>query len=247
MIKALIIDDEKLSRDLIREFLKPYDNIEVVGECENGFDGLKAILELQPALLFLDVQMPKLTGFEMVELLDEVPVIIFSTAFDQYALKAFELSAADYLLKPYSEERFREAVEKALQKIAIGNQKENIRELVDQVHHRGEKLDRLVVKTGSKIIIIPVEKILLIKAEDDYVAIYSDASKYLKQMTMKVAEEILPNRYFIRVHRSYIVNINFIDRLEAYSKDSYMALLKNGEKVLVSKSGYQALKEVLNF
>lgn len=247
MIKALIIDDEKLARDIVRAFLKPHKNIEIVGECSNGFEGLKAIQELKPELLFLDVQMPKLTGFEMLELLDTLPMIVFSTAYDEFAVKAFELSAADYLLKPYSQTRFDEALDKAITKIE--GQQTNNHVVSDVITHSQQDnfIDRLVVKIGSKIIIIPQEEIELITAQDDYVEIHSKGKKYLKKHTMKYLENALPKDRFIRVHRSHIVAIENIDRLEAYSKDSYLAILKNEQNIPVSKSGYTALKQVLNF
>lgn len=247
MIKALIIDDEKLARDIIKTFIRPHQNIEIVGECANGFEGIKAIQELKPDLLFLDIQMPKLTGFEMLELLDEHPSVIFSTAFDEFAVKAFELSAADYLLKPYSQIRFDEALTKAIGKIE--RQQNDVEVVKEVISHSRDKnsIDRIVVKLGSKIIIIPLEEVELFVAQDDYVEIHSQGKKYLKKHTMKYLENALPSDQFIRVHRSYIVAIENIDRLEAYSKDSYLAILKNKQNIPVSKSGYISLKQALNF
>lgn len=250
MIKILIVDDEKLSRELIRAYLKPHADIEIVGECENGFEGVKAILENKPDLIILDIQMPKLSGFEMLELMDDadIPAIIFSTAYDQYAIKAFELSAADYLLKPYTEKRFNEALEKAVRAIAIDKSDSTVKEIVSYTREKsGEEIERIVVRNGSKITIIPIDKIEYIKAEDDFVEIFSDGKKHLKQMTMKYLSASLPSAQFCRIHRSYIVNIHQINLLEAYSKDSYIALLNNGEKIPVSKTGYQELKALLNF
>ena len=243
MIKAIIIDDEQLARDLIKRFLQDFPQIELVAECANGFDGFKAINEHEPQLIFLDVQMPKLTGFEMLELVDNPPVIIFSTAFDQYAIKAFEQSAADYLLKPYSKARFAEAIEKALKKV----NNENANQLVTtQVleEARSEQLDRIVIKNGAKINIIGIDQIEYFQAQDDYVAVFSGGKKHLKQTTMKYLEDHLSDD-FVRVHRSYIVKVDEIDKLEPYSKDSYVAILKSGEKISVSRSGYQTLKERL--
>ena len=249
MIRAIIIDDEKLSRDLIKAFLKPHSEVEILGECENGFDGFKAITEQKPDLIFLDIQMPKLTGFEMLELLEEadLPSIIFSTAYDQFALKAFELSAADYLLKPYTEIRFNEAIEKAKMKIGYDKGSETVKKIIARSQEKSEIIERIVVRNGSKIIIIPTHEIEFIKAEDDFVEIYNGGKKYLKQMTMKYLTAALPPDQFVRIHRSFILNIEQINLLEAYGKDSYMALLKNGEKIPVSKSGYQSLKGLLNF
>lgn len=248
MIKTIIIDDEKLSRDLIKAFLKPHSEVEILRECENGFEGFKAITEQKPDLVFLDIQMPKLTGFEMLELLEDtdMPSIIFSTAYDQFAIKAFELNAADYLLKPYTEIRFNEAVEKA--KMKIGYDNENVRvKNIGKSLEKNEVMERIVVRNGNKIIIIPTHEVEFVKAEDDFVEIYTGGKKYLKQLTMKYLTGALPPGQFVRVHRSFILNIEQINLLEAYGKDSYMALLKNGEKIPVSKSGYQSLKELLDF
>ncbi len=244
MKKAIIIDDEQLAREDNIKFLSSFTGIEVVAECANGFEGIKAIAEHKPQLLFLDIQMPKLTGFEMLELLDEKPIIIFSTAFDQYAIKAFELSAADYLLKPYSKARFEEAVIKALKKVDEEVDADEVAEAVLDNRQTKEKLDRIVIKNGSQIVIIAAEKVDYIQAQDDYVAVHTEGKKYLKQMTMKYLEENLPDE-FVRVHRSFIVYVNQIDKIEPFSKDSYIAILKSGEKVSVSRSGYGLLKEKL--
>jgi len=246
MISAVVIDDEKLARDVIKAYLKNEKEIEVVAECANGFEGIKAIQENKPDLVFLDIQMPKLTGFEMLEVLEQNPVIIFSTAFDQYAIKAFELNAADYLLKPYAEKRFKEALDKALAKIKQ-DQPSTSETLAKDYKEQQETLDRVVIRSGSKILIIPIDKIDYFEAQDDYVAVHSEGNKYLKQLTMKWLEKSLPQEQFVRVHRSYIVAVDMIDKLEAYSKDSYLAILKNGEKVSVSRTGYQQLKQVLHF
>lgn len=249
MIKALIIDDEKLSRELIRAYLKSHADIEVVGECENGFEGVKAILENKPDLIILDIQMPKLSGFEMLELLNDtdMPAIIFSTAYDQFAIRAFDLSATDYLLKPYTEKRFGEALEKAIKKIAFNKSNDAVKEIISYTQENEADLERIVVRNGSKITIIPIDKINFIKAEDDFVEIHSEGKKHLKQMTMKYLVSALPGSQFCRIHRSYIVNIHQINLLEAYAKDAYIALLNNGEKIPVSKSGYQELKALLGF
>lgn len=244
MIKAIIIDDEQLARDIIKKFLESYSGIEVVAECANGFEGLKAITTHQPHLIFLDIQMPKLTGFEMLELVENKPIIIFSTAYDQYAIKAFELSAADYLLKPYAKNRFDEAVIKALKKINEEvDEGEKVEELLEQ-RETIDKLDRVVIRNGAKIIIIGIDDIDYFHAQDDYVAIRAQDKKYLKQVTMKYLEQNLPDE-FLRVHRSFILNEKALDKIEPYSKDSYVAILKSGEKISVSRSGYQLLKERL--
>lgn len=246
-MKAIIIDDENLARELIKAYLKKFDQVEVIAECSDGFEGLKAIQQYNPDLVFLDIQMPKITGFEMLELIENPPVVIFSTAFDQYAIKAFELNATDYLLKPYSEARFEEAVKKAMAK--IGQKESNQKELdgLKETRSEQENLDRIVVKTGNKIQILSLLQIHHFEAQDDYVAIHSDQGKFLKLMRMKALENGLPEGDFVRIHRSHIVNVKHIEKLELYEKDSYILYLKNGQQLPVSRSGHSRLKEVLRY
>ena len=187
--------------------------------------------------MFLDIQMPKLTGFEMLELLEKQPVIIFSTAYDEFAIKAFEKNTADYLLKPYRQDRFDEAVDKARQRLTSSTGSTVVQRLIDEHHASVEVLDRIVIRSGNKIIILGLESIEYFEAQDDYVAIFSEGNKYLKQLRMKYLETALPGDLFVRVHRSYIVAIDQIDKIEAYTKDSYLAILKNGEKIPVSRLG----------
>ncbi len=247
-IKAIIIDDEELARKVVVNYLAQHPEIEIVAECDNGFTGLKAINEMKPHLLFLDIQMPKINGFELLELMDEKPLIIFSTAHDEYALKAFELSALDYLLKPYSRKRFAEAVQKAIGRIQSGAKQDDALEKLNNDHeNREDYLRRIVVKNGTHVQIIPAEEVLWIEAADDYVEIYTKNSKYLKQKPLSFFESALDPDSFIRVHRSTIVAISEISKLEPYSKDSYVVILKNGKEVNVSKTGMSALKERLNF
>ena len=186
MMTAIIIEDEQPARELVKNYLKAYSAIELLGEFSDGFSGIKAINELHPDLVFLDIQMPKLTGFEMLEILDHMPNIIFTTAYDQFAIKAFEMNAVDYLLKPFSRERFGQAIEKALDRFSKkqGSQ-ESIKELKKHVQNNINKLERVVVKTGSKIKVIPVEDMVWLESQDDYVMIYTPTGKYLKQETMK--------------------------------------------------------------
>ncbi|KYG77933.1 MULTISPECIES: LytR/AlgR family response regulator transcription factor [Roseivirga] len=246
-MKAVIIDDENLARELIKAYLKKFDQVEIIAECSDGFQGLKAIQQHNPDLIFLDIQMPKITGFEMLELIENPPVVIFSTAFDQYAIKAFELNATDYLLKPYSEARFEEAVKKALAK--IGQKESNQKELegLKETRSEQESLDRIVVKTGNKIQILALNQVHHFEAQDDYVAIHSDQGKFLKLMRMKALENGLPTGDFVRIHRSHIVNVKHIEKLELYEKDSYILYLKNGQQLPVSRSGHGRLKEVLRY
>jgi len=245
-IKTIIIDDEPLAIEIIMNYLESHEDIEVLAECHNGFDGLKAIHELQPQLVFLDIMMPKLNGFEMLELLDHHPVIIFSTAYDQYALKAFEQNAIDYLLKPYAQERLDLALEKARKQLSESSPTPEILSLI-KYHQQTGDLHRVVVRNGSKINIIAVDKIHYLEAMDDYVYIHTVNGKFLKQQTMKYFEDQLPAREFVRVHRSYLLALNQLAKLEPYGKDSHVALLKSGGQLPVSRSGYQKLREVLRF
>ena len=243
-IKVIIIDDEKLAREIISSYLKKFDNVELVAECSDGFEGIKQINELKPDLIFLDIQMPKLTGFEMLEILEEPPVIIFTTAFDQYALKAFEVNATDYLLKPFSEVRFAEALNKAIKLITnIPPIQQELNGLVKSVEKRNEFLDRVIIKSGQKIQIIPIEAVHYIEAQDDYTMLYTEKGNFLKQKTMKYFEENLDPKNFPRIHRSYIVRLSMIKQIELLEKESYQVLLNDGKKLPVSKSGYQNLKE----
>lgn len=246
-MKAIIIDDENLARELIKAYLKKFDQVEVIAECADGFEGLKAIQQHSPDLVFLDIQMPKITGFEMLELIENPPVVIFSTAFDQYAIKAFELNATDYLLKPYSEDRFAEAVKKAIAR--VGQQETNQKELenLKEARTEQEQLDRVVVKTGNKIHILALNQVHHFEAQDDYVAIHTDQGKFLKLLRMKALENGLPEDDFVRIHRSHIVNVKQIEKLELYEKDSYILYLKNGQQLPVSRSGHSRLKEVLKY
>ncbi len=244
-IKVIIIDDEKLAREIIKSYLKKFDNAELLAECSDGFEGIKQINEQKPDLIFLDIQMPKLTGFEMLEILEEPPVIIFTTAFDQYALKAFEVNATDYLLKPFSEVRFAEALNKAIKLITnVPPVKQELDGLVKSVEKRNEFLDRVIIKSGQKIQIIPIEAIRYIEAQDDYTMFYTEKGNFLKQKTMKYFEGNLNPAEFIRIHRSYFVKLTAIKHIELFEKESYRVLLNDGVKLPVSKSGYQNLKEI---
>ena len=243
MIKALIIDDEPLARSIVAEYLLAYPNIEVVQECENGFDGLKAINLHQPQLVFLDIQMPKITGFEMLELLDQVPPIIFTTAFDEFAIKAFETNAVDYLLKPFDENRFKKAMDKFLSTNPVQQQKQTVA-TINEVQSTAQN-ERVVVKTGNKIKVISIYDIQYLTADDDYVNIHTLEGSFLKIQTLAFFEKTLDQKLFLRVHRSYIVKLDQITKIELFEKDSHVLILKSGEKIPVSKTGYSKLKAVL--
>ncbi|MGC8803418.1 MAG: LytR/AlgR family response regulator transcription factor [Bacteroidales bacterium] len=247
-IRAIIVEDEEPARVVLREYLKNFPRINPIAEIIDGFNAVKAINEQKPDLLFLDIQLPKLTGFEVLELIEHMPVIIFTTAFDQYAIQAFEKNAADYLLKPFSEERFAMAIQKAMDKLAIRqNDSTTVKKMVDYLSSSPNLLDRIVVKTNSSIKVIPLDQIVYLEAQDDYVMIYTPTGKHLKEKTMKYFETHLPDRQFVRIHRSYIVNIDYIAQIEHFSKETYLAILKNGTKLKISESGYKLLRERLNF
>ena len=244
-MKAILIDDEPLARSLVREYLAAFPQIEIVQECSDGFEGLKAITQHQPDLVFLDVQMPKINGFEMLELLDQPPAVIFTTAFDEFAIKAFDAHAVDYLLKPFSQERFNKAVEKWQQQKDQAEMIKNTQALLQSTSTTPDRQDRIVVKIGTKIRIIPEPDILYLEADDDYIKVYTPDGAFLKSKTMGYFENSLDPKKFIRVHRSYMLQISQITRIEPYEKDSHVAILKSGAKVPVSRSGYAKLKQVL--
>ncbi len=244
MIRCVIIDDEPLARSIVKEYLQTHSNIELVQECSDGFEGVKAIHQHHPDLIFLDIQMPKISGFEMLELIDEPPAIIFTTAFDEHAMKAFEASAIDYLLKPFSKERFDKALNKWMQK-KENTLATNTGALLKNLSPQTDEQNRVVVKTGNQIRIIPVTEISYIEACDDYVKIHTAAEVFMKKKTMNHFETVLSEKEFVRVHRSYLVQLSHIMRIELMEKESYCALLKSGIKIPLSKTGYAKLKVVL--
>jgi len=243
--KALIIDDEELARNLLREMLSTHPEVEIAAECGNGMDAVKAAAEHKPDLLFLDVQMPKLTGFDVLELIDRAGLaVIFVTAFDQYAMKAFDVHAVDYLLKPFSKERFEAALERA--KNREGKKDVDTAELAAAARPAGQFAERIVVKDGTKVTLIPVSKLDYAEALDDYVSLASDGKKHLKQQTISGLELALDPALFVRIHRSYIVNLERVVRIEPYGKESKVAILLNGVKLPVSRAGYGRLKALLD-
>ena len=244
-IRTLIIDDELLARDLLKHYLSKDDRVELIGECSNGFEGVLAIQELNPDLVFLDIQMPKITGFEMLELVQNPPVIIFSTAYDQYVIRAFEANAIDYLLKPYPFERVVVALNKATEKLASKSTPLEINKLIETHDEEVGLLSRIVVKSGRKIQVIAVGSISYIESQDDFVMIYCKEGHYMKQKTMKFFEQHLDGNQFVRIHRSYLLNITEIAEIQLYEKDSWVVVTKQGAKLKVSKTGYANLKHML--
>lgn len=239
-MRTIIIDDEPLARSLLLELLEAEKDIEIVAECGDGFEALKAIQDLQPDLIFLDIQMPKITGFEMLELLENPPRVVFTTAYDEYALKAFEVNALDYLLKPLNPER----LSKSLQKIR--QQKDNNSEdLRGKVLQLPEQMQRIVVKMNGNIKILPLPEVFYLESADDYVKVHTHDKYYLKHQTMNNFEQQLPMHQFVRVHRSCLVNVQHIHKVDLYEKDQYCVVLRNDVRLPVSRSGYGKLKVVL--
>lgn len=246
-IRTILIDDEELARELVKKFLEADTEVEIIGEAADGFEGIKLINSLKPDLVFLDIQMPKLTGLEMLDLLQEPPLIVFSTAYDQYAIDAFEKNAIDYLLKPFSRERLLKSLQKVKEKFqAQQDSSREVKALISSPGLKDKNQRRIVIKNGSKIEMIPYEDIHYIESYGDYARIHAVQGKFLKQKTMKELEDSL-GADFLRIHRSFLVNTTCIQKLELYEKNSYLVLLKNGEKLSVSKNGYKLLKDTLGW
>src|SRR3954468_13760300 len=245
-IRAVIVEDEELARGGLRELLAAHPEIEVVGECVNGFEAVKHVPEWKPDLLFLDIQMPKLDGFEVLELLPnkESMAVIFVTAYNEHALKAFEVHAVDYLLKPFAAARFAEALERAKQR--IGRKEAMPSEaLAAASRPKGQYAERIPVKDGARVHIIPAAKLDYAEAQDDYVCLASEGKKYLKQCTISSLENSLDPKDFLRIHRSYLVRLERVAKLEPLSKDSFVVTLHDGARLPVSRSGYAKLNAVL--
>jgi len=244
ILRTVIVDDEEPARQVLREYLSALSGIQVIAECANGFDAVKVINEQRPDLVFLDIQMPKLNGFEVLELLDDPPVVVFATAYDRYALKAFEVHAVDYLLKPFTNGRLTEAIEHARNRLRT-RAPLSAHALAASARPQGTLIERVLVKSGSRVHVIPVEQIDYVEAQDDYIAIHTGGTKHLKQQRLTELEEDLDNARYVRIHRSFILNIDRIARIELYAKDSRVAILKDGTKLPISRSGYERLRTLL--
>ncbi len=264
-LRTVIVDDEAPARNLLREYLGAHPEIEIVGECANGFEAVKVVGETKPDLVFLDVQMPKLDGFEVLELLDAGPMVVFSTAYDEYALKAFEVHAVDYLLKPYGRERLAEALERVQERLRargasaaasappVGAAPVAVPEASDvspvklatAARPPGQWLERLLVKDGANVHVIPIDSVDYLEAQDDYVEIHAGGKSWLKTQPLTDLAEGLDPQRFVRVHRSFVVQVDRIARLELYAKDSRVAILRDGREIDVSRAGYARLKELM--
>jgi two-component system LytT family response regulator len=253
-LTAVLVDDETPARALLKEYLSAHRDVVVAGECANGFEAVKTITELRPDVVFLDVQMPKLDGFEVLELLDPGPVVVFCTAYDEYALKAFEVHAADYLLKPFGRERLAEALARVRARRVEGSRASGAESSGPQMNPRsvaaaarpaGRWAERLLVKDGARVHIIPIEKVDYLEAQDDYVAIHAEGKSWLKNQSLAELGQDLDPARFVRIHRSYLLNVERLARLEPYAKDSRVAILADGRQLPVSRAGYARLKELI--
>lgn len=240
MITTVIVDDEEPARAILREFLEDYPRIQIVAECANGYEAVKAVAEHKPDLLFLDIQMPKLDGFEVLELIDHKPKVVFVTAYDEYAIRAFQVRAIDYLLKPFTPARFAEVIAHAEEMVTHSESQQ-----LEGLSASRKPLQRIAFKDGASIEVVPVQRIDYIEAQDDYVYVFSRGAKHIKQQTLSELEQLLDTMRFVRVHRSYIVNLESLSKVEPYAKDSRVAVLKDGSRIPVSRAGYERLRELL--
>jgi len=244
VLRIVIVDDEPLARTVLREYAAAEPDLEVVADCANGFEAVKAVAELKPDLVLLDVQMPKLDGFEVLELLGRDQPVVFITAYDQYALRAFEVHAVDYLLKPFSAERFREAIARARER-ARAKAAMPVDEVVRAAKPRAGPAERVLIRDGANVHVLPVDAIDYVEAQDDYVAFKSAGKQYLKDQTLAAVEATLDPARFVRIHRSFVLNIDRIAKVELYAKDSRMAILRDGTRLPVSRAGYARLSQLL--
>jgi len=243
-VGVLIVDDEEPARLILREHLGKVPGVRIVGESANGFEALRSAAELSPQIVFLDIEMPKLDGFEVLELLDPSIAVVFVTAYDAYAVKAFEVHAVDYVLKPFEAARIAVAVERARERLARGAVVP-AGELHAAARPEGTYLSRVVVRDGSRVHIVPVEKLDTVKAQDDYLELKSEGRSYLKQQTLASLAAGLDPKRFVRVHRSHLVRLDLLARLEPFGKGSHVAVLADGSRVPVSREGHARLKELL--
>ena len=243
-LRVVIADDEELARSLVREYLKDSGDVEIVAECANGFEVVKSVTDMKPDLLLLDIQMPRLDGFEVLELIGQDTNVIFITAYDQYAIRAFEVHAVDYLLKPYTAERLAEALDRARKKIARGEPTAP-RGILAEARPPGTKPDRVLIRDARDVHILHMPKIDYVEAQDDYVCYRYEGKRYLKQQTLSDVESLLDPLRFVRIHRSYILNVDRLAKLELYAKDSHAAILRDGTRLPVSRSGYSRLNAMI--
>ncbi|HZJ73610.1 MAG TPA: LytTR family DNA-binding domain-containing protein [Perlabentimonas sp.] len=246
-MRTVIVEDEAPASALLKKYLSAHDDIELIGEYGDGFSAAVAINRDKPDLILLDIQLPRINGFEMLEVLDHMPLIVFTTAYDEYAVKAFERNAIDYLLKPFSSDRFNEALAKARERLALSGNEVKYSTTMANDLSSSIPLARIVVKDNKGIHIIGTPEIRYFEAQDDYIMVHCEQGRFVKKQTMKSLEERLNPKQFVRIHRSYIVNVANIKRIEPYEKESYLVFLKNDEKIKASASGYKLLRSRLDF
>jgi two-component system LytT family response regulator len=245
-VRTFLVDDEPLARALLRELLAEQPGIEIVGEATNGFEAVKAIGELAPELVFLDIQMPKLSGFEVLELLDEpAPAVVFVTAYDEYALRAFEVHAVDYLLKPVEPARLAEAIARVGERRRARAETARPGVVAAAARPPGRKLERVLFREEGRVHVLPVGRVDFVEAQDDYLSFAAAGKRYRKQQTLAELETQLDASRFVRVHRSYLLNVERLARLDLYAKDSWIAVLTDGTKIPVSRSGHARLRELI--
>jgi two-component system, LytTR family, response regulator len=245
-VRVLIVDDEMLARSILSEHLTQLPEIEIVGQAANGFEAVKLAEELRPELIFLDIQMPKLSGFEVLELLGEkAPAVIFTTAYDEYALKAFEVHAVDYLLKPVEPPRLAAAIERARERLRAKTPPPSAQELSLAARPPGRGLERILIRHEGRVHVLPVERIDFIEAQDDYLSFAAGGKRLRKQQTMSDIESQLDPNRFVRIHRSFIMNVERLARIDLYGKDSWLAILSDGTKLPMSRTGHGRLKELI--
>jgi len=243
-LRVVVVDDEALARSVLREYLTNVPDIDVVAECANGFEAVKAVSELHPDLMFLDVQMPKLDGFEVLELVGRDVAVVFVTAYDQYALRAFDVHAVDYLVKPFNEERLRAALDHVRERLGRG-EKVPVPEIADAARPRQGFAGRILVRDGSRVHVLPVQKIDYVQAQDDYVSFRFEGKDYLKEQTLAQVEAELDPEKFVRIHRSYVLNVDRLARVEIDSRENRIAILADGRQLPVSRAGYKRLSSLL--
>ncbi|HTM24561.1 MAG TPA: LytTR family DNA-binding domain-containing protein [Vicinamibacterales bacterium] len=243
-LRLIVVDDEPLARSVVREYAAADPTLDIVADCANGFEAVKAVAEQKPDLVLLDVQMPKLDGFEVLELLGRDQPVIFITAYDQYALRAFEVHAVDYLLKPFSAERFQEAIGRARERLRA-KAAIPVDDLVRDAKPKSGPAERVLIRDGANVHVLPVDAIDYVEAQDDYVAFKAAGKQYLKDQTLSAVETALDPARFVRIHRSFILNIDRISKVELYAKDSRVAILRDGSRLPVSRAGYARLSELL--
>jgi two-component system, LytTR family, response regulator len=244
LLRVLIVDDEPLARAVVREYLANLPDIEVVAECGNGFEAVKAVTELHPDLMFLDVQMPKLDGFEVLELVGRDVAVVFVTAYDEYALRAFEVNAVDYLLKPFGPERVAEALVRARARLRRG-ERVPVQEITQIARPNQGHAGRVLIRDGPRVHVIPVEKIDYVQAQDDYVCFRYEGKEYLREQTLAEVEASLDPQKFVRIHRSFVLNVDRLARVELDARENRIVILTDGHRLPVSRAGYRRLNEVL--